>query len=121
MTPAPVPAIVREAIDILFGVYGQVVIAATYKRESGSPPVVTHSAPVKMLVLPVAVRDTDAMMVYPGDERILIREGELATVPNPQSGDYLVETTSSLRRNVMVSQHDSTRQLWTFHARKVFS
>ncbi len=117
----PLPAIVREIIETVFGVYGQVVMAGTYKRESGDPPTVTHSAPVTMLIAPVSVTATDGAMVHPGDAKIWIRAAELASVPNPQPGDYVVETASGMRRDIVLAQDDTTCQLWRFHARKVYS
>jgi hypothetical protein len=59
--------------------------------------------------------------VQPGDEQVFIDAVALSGVTNPQPGDYLLETASGLRRNIIVAQLDLTRTLWTFVARRVFT
>ncbi len=121
MTPLPLPAIVRDAIETMFGIYGQVVVEAVYKREAGDPPAVTHTASVRMLVAPVSVTATDGTMVHPGDTKIWIRASELASVPGPRAGDYVIEAASGIRRDIVLAQEDSSCQLCVFHARRVFA
>ena len=120
ITPIPIAEIARQIVDVTFGLYAEVAVAATYKRAEGEPPVVTHSVPVTCLVMLVDVGSVDGTTIEPGDDLIWIRASELASVPEPQPGDYLIETGSGLRRDIVVAQEDLGFRVWRFHARKVY-
>ena len=110
----PIPALATQQINLLFAVYAQVIVPATYYRAG-------QGVPVSCLILPVSLALADGTIILPGDEKVLIRARELASVTEPRAGDYLEETTSGQRRDVVVVQLDLTRQIWTLFARKVLS
>src|ERR1041384_2757191 len=120
ITPIPLSEIARVVVGTVFGLYAEVAIAATYKREDGEPPAVTYSVPVTFLVMPGNVTDADGDMVEAGDDKIWIRASELASVPEPQPGDYLIETEGGLRRDLALAQEDVAFEVWRFRARKVY-
>ncbi len=50
----------------------------------------------------------------PGTERLLIRASEMAAISAPGKGDYLVENTSGLRRNIEAARLDPSGEFYTF-------
>jgi hypothetical protein len=104
----------RGAATLAFELYAEVVVAGSYYRSAQS-----HAA-VAMLVTPVPARRVDGTIVLPGDELVFIQAADLVSIDQPRAGDYVVETVTSLRRDVIVAQLDLSRQLWSLVARKVF-
>ena len=104
-----------EALTLPFQLYAALVIAATYRRTGLS------NVAVAMLVMPVPTWKVDGITIQPGDELVLVQAADLASVNQPRAGDYLVETVSNLRRDVVVAQLDLSRQIWSLVARKNFS
>jgi len=45
----------------------------------------------------------------------------LTGIDQPRAGDYVVETSGNLRRNIIVSQLDLSRTLWSLVGRKTFA
>jgi len=52
--------------------------------------------------------------VVPGTENLLIRSSELVAIAAPTAGDYVVENTSGLRRNVHASRLDPSGEFYVF-------
>lgn len=52
--------------------------------------------------------------VVPGTENLLIRASELAAISAPGKGDYIVENTTGLRRNVQASRLDPSGEFYVF-------
>jgi len=52
--------------------------------------------------------------VVPGTENLLIRASELAAISAPVRGDYIVENTTGLRRNVEASRLDPSGEFYVF-------
>jgi len=52
--------------------------------------------------------------VVPGTENLLIRSSELAAIVTPGKGDYIVENTTGLRRNVEASRLDPSGEFYVF-------
>ena len=52
--------------------------------------------------------------VIPGTENLLIRASDLVAITLPGPGDYIVENTSGLRRNVQASRLDPTGEFYVF-------
>ena len=98
----------------LFDYYAEFVLGGTYHRGAGT-------ATVKFLTTPVPAALLAAGTVQANDEQVFIEATALASVTNPQPGDYLTETASGLRRDIVAAQLDLTRTMWTFIARRVFS
>jgi hypothetical protein len=113
-TALNVTALAREAVTLVFELYAEVVLAGTYYRSAQS-----HTA-VSMLAMPVPVARVDGTVIKPGDELVLIQAADLTAIEEPRAGDYVVESVTSLRRDVIVAQLDLSRQIWSLVARKVF-
>ena len=106
--------IAQKTCGKLFEFYAEFLVAGTYHRGDVS------SAAVAFLVAPVPANLLVGDSIEPNDEQILIDADDMASLVNPQPGDYLVETTSGLRRDVITAHLDMTRTMWTLIARKVF-
>jgi hypothetical protein len=52
--------------------------------------------------------------VAPGTENLLIRASELVGITAPGAGDYIVENTTALRRNVQASRLDPSGEFYVF-------
>ena len=52
--------------------------------------------------------------VVPGTENLLVRASELAAISQPGPGDYIVENTSGLRRNIDAARLDPTGEFYVF-------
>jgi len=52
--------------------------------------------------------------VVPGTENLLIRASELIAISAPGQGDYIVENTTGLRRNVQASRIDPSGEFHVF-------
>ena len=89
-------------------------MAGTYHRGDAG------SATVAFLVTPIPASMLVGADLNPNDEQIFIDAADMAALANPQPNDYLVETASGLRRNVITAHLDLTRTMWTLIARRVF-
>ena len=107
-------AIAQKTCGKLFEYYAEFLVAGTYHRGDAA------SAAVAFLVGPVPTSQLFGSKIDPNDEQILIDATDMAALVNPQPGDYLVETESGLRRDVVTAQLDMTRTIWTLIARRVF-
>lgn len=109
----------RSGLDILFTVAGELVREATYYRPasfsaaSGLTTSVEQAAAVKALVAGYRAQEFGAVLIQPGDDKVLVRAAELAAIPSPAAGDYLVEATTGQRRDVLAAKLDATGLLWT--------
>jgi hypothetical protein len=52
--------------------------------------------------------------LVPGTENLLIRASELAAILTPASGDYIIENTTGLRRNIQAARLDPSEQFYVF-------
>lgn len=119
--------IVKAALGIGFDVGAQITVAATYNRIGDatytpadgevSPNTVTIPG-VSVMVLSFSAKEIDGERVRAGDERVLVRREEVAALPEPARDDYIVETVSGTRRDVISFRADPTRQLWDLHCRR---
>jgi hypothetical protein len=115
--------IVEPHLDLAFALAaGLVRDAVFYKTESsagtGLLTMTALYATVKPLCLPYRSQDIDGSTVLVGDEKCFIRAGELAAVASPAAGDYLTETGSGLRREVIAARLDPTGSLWVLQVRR---
>lgn len=109
----------KAALDILFSLAGELVRDGTYYRPAsfspatGLTPASEQTAAVKALIANYRPRELGTVVIQPGDEKVLVRASELAAIPSPAVGDYLVETTTGQRRDVLAAKLDDTGSLWT--------
>lgn len=109
----------KSGLDILFTVAGEFVRSATYYRPAAFSPVTglttgaEQTASVQALVASYRPHDFGTVVIQPGDEKVLVRASELAGIPSPATGDYLIEATTGERRDVLAAKLDATGLLWT--------
>ena len=109
----------RSGLDILFTVAGEFVRSATYYRPASFSPVTglttgtEQTASVQALVASYRSHDFGTVVIQPGDEKVLVRASELAGIPSPAAGDYLIEATTGERRDILAAKLDATGLLWT--------
>ena len=109
----------KSGLDILFNVAVELVRDATYYRPAsfskatGLTTSAEQTAAVKALLTNYRPQELGTVVIQPGDDKVLIRAVELAGIPSPASGDYLVEATSGQRRDVLAAKLDATGLLWT--------
>jgi hypothetical protein len=110
----------KRALDILFSVASELVRGATYYRpasfssSTGQTTSAEQMATVNALVASYRPRELGAVVIQPGDEKVLVRALDLAAIPSPAVGDYMVEASTGQRRDVLSARMDPTGQLWTF-------
>ena len=123
MSAIGLKAIIGPNLDRAFDLAGELVRDCVfYKTESsagtGLMMMAALSAAVKALVGSYRSGDIDGTVVQVGDERPVIRAGELVSITSPGSGDYLIETVSGIRREVIAARLDPTGSFWTVQARR---
>ena len=109
----------RSGLDILFTVAVELVRDATYYRPAsfsaatGLTTSAEQTAAVKALIASYRAQELGTVVIQPGDDKVLVRAAELVAIPSPAAGDYLIEATSGLRRDVLSAKLDATGLLWT--------
>jgi hypothetical protein len=128
MSGINVNGIVASGLAAMFSLGSQLVKAATYTR----PPTYSSSTglqtsaeiTVSCSIFAVSIQSGEfgLVVVQPEDDRVFIRASELTGIPSPQVGDYITETVSGLRRDVVsIPKTDPTGQLWTFHTARTLN
>jgi hypothetical protein len=115
--------IILPQLDLAFELAGELVRDCVfYKTESnagtGLVAMGALYAPVKALFVDYHAQDIDGSSVLLGDEKCFIRSGEMASLTLPGAGDYLTETLSGLRREVIAARQDPTGSFWVMQARR---
>ena len=115
--------IVGPHLDRAFDLAGELVRDCIfYKTESnagtGLLTMTALYAPVKALFVDYHSQDIDGSAVLLGDEKCFVRAGELASITLPGASDYLTETISGLRREVIAARLDPTGSFWVIQARR---
>jgi len=109
----------KSGLDILFNVAVELVRDATYYRPAsfsaatGLTTSAEQTAAVKALLTNYRPQELGTVVIQPGDDKVLVRAVELASIPSPAAGDYLVEATTGQRRDVLAAKLDATGLLWT--------
>lgn len=123
-------AITKKAINVGFDLAGQLTISTSYNRVSGTADATYSTAtgvvtpntrtiqPVTAMVLRFAAKEIDGEKVRSGDERVLVRTAELPALGEPARDDYLIEISSSVRRDVIEFAADPTHTFWILHCRR---
>ena len=110
----------KSGLDILFTVAGELVRGATYYRPAsfssatGQTSATEQTATVQMLVTNYHLSDSANVAFQPGNEKALVRASELGAIGAPAAGDYLIESITGQRRDVLGAHLDATGLLWTF-------
>ena len=115
--------IVGPHLDRAFDLAGELVRDCIfYKTESnagtGLLSMAALYAPVTAVFAEYHSSDIDGSAVLLGDEKCFIRSGELASITLPGASDYLTETISGQRREVIAARLDPTGSFWVIQARR---
>jgi len=111
--PEQFKARAQQAVGNLFALYAELLVEVHYFR-AGS-----NLATARVLVMPVPPVMVDGTIVQPNDERVLFDAVELVAVDQPRPDDYIVQTSNSLRRDIITAHLDGTVAYWAMVARKV--
>ena len=106
--------IAAQSLSGMFAYYAEFLVAGSYCRSGNG------AVPVSFLVMPLPANLLASGTVQPNDEQLFIQAEALAAVANPKPGDYFVETTSGLRRDVIAAHQDMAKTFWTMIVRRVF-
>ena len=119
--PLNLPSLTRRALDAVFRLGPPVVRSGVYYRptafNSATGWTVTTEAMANCKYIGAHVVSGGYLglaPVAPGTENLLIRASELAGITAPGQGDYIVENTTGLRRNVQASRLDPSEQFYVF-------
>ena len=123
MSAIPLQSMVGPQLDLAFVMAAELVRDCVfYKTESsagtGLLTMAALYASVKALCVPYRSQDIDGSAVLVGDEKCFVRAGELASITLPGAGDYMTETVSGLRREVIAARLDPTGSFWIIQARR---
>ena len=123
MKAIPLQSIVAPQMDLAFGLAAELVRDCVfYKTPSdagtGLLTMAALYAAVKALCVPYHSQDIDGSSVLVGDEKCFIRAGEMTAITLPGPGDYLTESASGLRREVIAARLDPTGSFWIVQARR---
>ena len=112
--------LVRTMVNTIFGLGGEWIRPVSYVRPVGFNASTGWTEPVEvtascqMLLLNYRPMDLSFAPVVTGQEKILIRSGELAGVNDPGAGDYLQQEATLEVWEVMGSRLDVTGEYWLF-------
>ena len=112
--------LVRSVLETLFGLGGEWIRPVTYVRpvgfnaSTGLTEPVEVTASCQMLLLNYRPMDLSFTAAAAGQEKILIRSGELAGGSEPGAGDYLRQEATLEAWEVMGSRLDVTGEYWLF-------
>lgn len=119
--------LMQKSLATVFGLGPDFVKDATYVRPASFNPntgLTTSSETAvtcKALILNYRVLEFGLVGIQPGDEKILIRASDLVSISSPGAGDYLTETVSGQRRDVLSGRLDTTGEFWTFQTTRTLN
>ena len=115
------PSLTRRALDAVFRLGAPVVRNGVFYRptafNSSTGWTVTAEVAASCKFIGAHVLSGGYLGLAPvvaGTENLLVRASELVGVVSPGAGDYIVENTTGLRRNVQASRLDPSEQFYVF-------
>ena len=118
--------ILTQGIATIFALGGEIIKTAVYVRPaglssySGNTAANELRASCNLLVASYQLqrpRTGDPQEVF---ERVFIRASELVSIPEPSPLDYIDESNSNIRREVLSSIQDATGLLWIFETKRIY-
>lgn len=122
MSAIPLKKLVSNGLDLGFELGAEIVkdlallkegLGASVLQPPGSMRVV-----IKGMITNYRSRDIDGTTVRVGDEKVLVREKELAGLLHPMAGDTLEEVSGFLRWIIIAARMDPTASFWTLQTRR---
>ena len=100
MTAIGIKEILSPNLDKAFVLAGEIVRDCIFYKTESNPGtgllvMTALSASVKTLVTLYGHRDIDGLTILFGDEKLIVRSPELASITNPGAGDYLVHPSEA--------------------------
>ena len=119
--PLNLPSLTRRALDAVFRLGAPVVRSGVFYRptafNSSTGWTVTAEVAASCKFIGAHVLSGGYLglaPIVPGTENLLVRASELVAITAPSQGDYIVENTTGLRRNVQASRLDPSEQFYVF-------
>jgi hypothetical protein len=119
--PVNLPSLTRRALDAVFRLGPPIVRSGVFYRptafnqSTGWTVAAEVAAPCKFIGAHIVSGGYLGLApVVPGTENLLIRASELAAISSPGAGDYVVENTTGLRRNIQASRLDPSEVFYIF-------
>ena len=115
--------LVHQSLAVLFAL-DDVARAAVFYRPAGFNPQTglfaanEIAAPCTILVLGYRPFELGIIPEPANQEKLIVRTEDLAGVSAPGPGDFLVETATGQRRDVLAAQADHLGEYWLFHAQR---
>src|ERR1051325_5751450 len=117
--------LVHSGLNVAFNIVPPLVRAGSYLRPPSFNPATgaTTSAEIlsqcSALIVPVTSgRYLGFTTIAPGTELLLIRASELLSIPDPAEGDYFIESTTGIRRNIRAARLDFTGENFSFQSER---
>lgn len=99
--------------------YVQPRAAATpYTPATGKVNLTQYRFAVTPMIMGYAAKEIDGERIRLGDEKILVKATELSAL-TPSLDDFIIETATAVRRDVIAWVKDATGSLWTFQCRRM--
>lgn len=120
-----VAAIMRPILRTMFSLGDELVRSGVYVRpvsfapSTGTIAAAEVSVDVDIFIGAYRPRELGSVVIQPGDEKVFIQASQLTNITDPAEGDYIIEDTNSLRRNVIgLPRLDSSELLWTLQTQR---
>lgn len=111
-------SITQSILTTVFNLGGDVVKSVSYVRPVSLAKETGESAVNEITVATQAVIGTPPQGSPPtrvsDHERLLIRATDINAITTPAAGDYIVQDSNGLRRDVISASLDPTGQVWSF-------
>ena len=116
--------LVHQSLAVLFGLGEDVAQEVVFYRpagfnaQTGAFAESEATATGRMLVLGYRPFELGNITESADNEKIIMRAGELAGIDTPAPGDFLIETASGQRRDILAAKADHLGEYWLFQARR---
>lgn len=111
-------SITQSILTTVFNLGGDVVKSVSYVRPVSLARETGETAVNEISVTTQAVIGTPPQGASPthvnDHERLLIRATDINAITTPAAGDYIVQNSNGLRRDVISASLDPTGQVWSF-------
>ena len=108
----PIQAMEAGQAAQMFATYAEILTVVNFTGDVG------NVGGFKVLIVPVALREADGVVVKPGDDRIFVMASDLATVGVPKPNDTFTSATSGTVWTVLAVEVSPGGTLFTVFGRR---
>jgi hypothetical protein len=112
-------SLTQSILATVFNLGGDIVKDVTYVRPVSLSRETGASAANEITIAAKAVIGSPPAGVpaarHTDRERLIIRASDINVISAPAAGDYILQTSTGLRRDVLSATLDPTGQVWSFH------